>query len=68
MTRPFDKHLDNDELDALVLLSAQRVPYSGFRPAKGLEQAQTHVESCELQPETAAAQKCPDHDALLGRV
>ncbi len=47
MTRPFDKHLDNDELDELVSLQAQGVPESGHFPDGGLGEAQRHLESCE---------------------
>ena len=47
LTRPFDKHLDNDELDELVSLQAQGVRESGHFPDGGLGEAQRHVESCE---------------------
>jgi CHAT domain-containing protein/tetratricopeptide (TPR) repeat protein len=47
LTRPFDKHLDNDELDGLVSLQAQGVPDFGRLPDSRLGEAQRHVESCE---------------------
>jgi len=47
LTRPFDKHLDNDELDGLVSLRAQGTPDSERFPDRGLGEALHHVESCE---------------------
>jgi anti-sigma factor RsiW len=46
MGRPFDKHIDNEELDALVPSSpeaAQQLP--GFSP-DAVREAERHVESC----------------------
>ena len=47
MTRPFDKHLDSDELDRLV--SLQRTSVSGSEQLSELDlrEAQRHVESCQ---------------------
>jgi CHAT domain-containing protein len=47
VTRPFDKHLDGDELDGLVFLQATRVPDSGQSSQQTLEEAQRHVDSCQ---------------------
>ena len=47
MTRPFDKHLDSDELDRLV--SSQETSVSGSEQLSepALREAQRHVESCQ---------------------
>jgi hypothetical protein len=47
LTRPFDKHLDSDELDGLVSSQAQGVPDCERFPDSGLGEAQRHLESCE---------------------
>ena len=47
MTRPFDKHLDNDELDRLVLLQETSVSGSEQLSEPALREAQRHVESCQ---------------------
>lgn len=46
MTRPFDKHLDSDELDGLISPHAASVPDSGRPSEQALGEAQRHVESC----------------------
>lgn len=46
MTRPLDKHLDNDELDALVSLRAASASPSGGLSEQGLGEARSHVEFC----------------------
>ena len=46
MTRPFDKHLDSDELDRLVSLQQTSVPGSEPLSEHTLRDAQRHVESC----------------------
>ncbi|HEY6767603.1 MAG TPA: CHAT domain-containing tetratricopeptide repeat protein [Candidatus Sulfotelmatobacter sp.] len=46
MTRPFDKHLDNDELDMLVSLHETSVSGSEQLSEPTLREAQRHVESC----------------------
>lgn len=47
MTRPFDKHLDSDELDGLVSSHAASVTDSGRSSEQALGEAQRHVESCQ---------------------
>jgi tetratricopeptide (TPR) repeat protein len=47
LTRPFDKHLDSDELDRLVSSHAANVTDSGRPAEQVLEEAQRHVESCQ---------------------
>jgi len=47
LTRPFDKHLDNDELDSLVSLRGTSVSGSEQLSALDLREAQRHVESCQ---------------------
>lgn len=47
MTRPFDKHLDSDELDGLVSSHAASVTDLGRLSEQALGEAQRHVESCQ---------------------
>jgi CHAT domain-containing protein/tetratricopeptide (TPR) repeat protein len=47
LTRPFDKHLDSDELDGLVSSHAASVTDSGRLSEHTLGEAQRHVESCQ---------------------
>ena len=47
MTRPFDKHLDSDELDRLVSLQRTSVSGSEQLSEPALGEAQRHVESCQ---------------------
>lgn len=47
MTRPFDKHLDGDELDGLVSAYAASVADLEPLSEQALADAQRHVESCE---------------------
>jgi CHAT domain-containing protein/tetratricopeptide (TPR) repeat protein len=47
LTRPFDKHLDSDELDRLVPLQRTSGPDSGQPSEQSLGEAQRHVESCQ---------------------
>ena len=47
MTRPFDKHLDSDELDRLVSLQETSVSGSEQLSEPTLREAQRHVESCQ---------------------
>lgn len=47
MTRPFDKHLDSDELNGLVVLPGTSVPDSEQLSGETLREAQRHVESCQ---------------------
>jgi len=47
LTRPFDKHLDNDELDGLVSSQAASVTDSGRLSEQALIEARRHVESCQ---------------------
>jgi CHAT domain-containing protein len=47
LTRPFDKHLDSDELDGLVSSPAASVSDSGRPSEPSLEDARRHVESCQ---------------------
>jgi len=46
LTRPFDKHLDGDELEELISSSAPTVPNSGRLSEQALDDARHHVESC----------------------
>jgi CHAT domain-containing protein/cytochrome c-type biogenesis protein CcmH/NrfG len=46
LTRQFDKHLDNDELDVLVSLTMPGVTSSGQLPEE-MGEAQRHAESCQ---------------------
>lgn len=46
MTRPFDRHLDSDELDRLVSLEETSVSGSEQLSEPALREAQRHVESC----------------------
>jgi CHAT domain-containing protein/tetratricopeptide (TPR) repeat protein len=47
LTRPFDKHLDSDEIDSLVSSSAAGVTESGRLPDRTLGEVRRHVESCQ---------------------
>jgi CHAT domain-containing protein len=47
LTRPFDKHLDSDELDRLVTLHGTSVSDSERLSEHALGEAQRHVESCQ---------------------
>lgn len=47
MTRPLDRHLDGDELDALVTSQAIGVPVAGQLSEKAIQEAQRHVETCQ---------------------
>jgi len=47
LTRPFDRHLDSDELDALVSSQAIGVPSSGQLSEGAVREAQRHVDSCK---------------------
>jgi CHAT domain-containing protein/tetratricopeptide (TPR) repeat protein len=47
LTRPFDKHLDSDELDGLVSSHAASVTDLGRLSEQALGEAQRHVESCQ---------------------
>jgi CHAT domain-containing protein/tetratricopeptide (TPR) repeat protein len=47
LTRPFDKHLDSDELDSLVSLQGTSVSGSAQLSEPALREAQRHVESCQ---------------------
>jgi CHAT domain-containing protein/tetratricopeptide (TPR) repeat protein len=47
LTRPFDKHLDNDELDSLISLEGTSVSGSEQLSKPALREAQGHVESCQ---------------------
>jgi len=47
LTRPFDKHLDSDELDGLVSSHAASVTDSGRLSEQALGEARRHVESCQ---------------------
>jgi CHAT domain-containing protein/tetratricopeptide (TPR) repeat protein len=47
LTRPFDKHLDSDELDSLVSLQGTSVSASEQTSEPALREAQRHVESCQ---------------------
>ncbi|HXC43368.1 MAG TPA: CHAT domain-containing protein [Candidatus Dormibacteraeota bacterium] len=47
MTRPFDKHLDSDELDRLVSLLETNVSGSEQLSEPALREVQRHVESCQ---------------------
>jgi len=47
LTRPFDRHLDEDEIDAL-LFSAQRETREAEISETYLREIQSHVESCEF--------------------
>jgi CHAT domain-containing protein/tetratricopeptide (TPR) repeat protein len=47
LTRPFDKHLDSDELNSLVSLQETSVSGSEQLSEPALREAQRHVESCQ---------------------
>jgi CHAT domain-containing protein/tetratricopeptide (TPR) repeat protein len=47
LTRPFDKHLDSDELDGIVSSHSVGVTDSGQFLEQALQEARHHVESCE---------------------
>ena len=46
MTRPLDKHLDLDELDALVSSRGTTITQAGGREEQELKEAERHVASC----------------------
>jgi len=46
LTRPFDRHLDSDEIDGLVSSHAASVTDSGRLSEQALGEAKRHVESC----------------------
>jgi CHAT domain-containing protein/tetratricopeptide (TPR) repeat protein len=47
LIRPLDRHLDADELDALVASQAPGVTVAGRRSEEAVREAQHHVESCQ---------------------
>ena len=47
MTRPLDRHLDGDEVDALVTSQATGVPVAGQLSEGAIREAQRHVEACQ---------------------
>jgi len=47
LTRPLDRHLDGDELDALLMPQALGVSPSGRLSEEALREAQRHIESCQ---------------------
>jgi CHAT domain-containing protein/tetratricopeptide (TPR) repeat protein len=47
LTRPLDRHLDGDELEALVSPNARGVNVAGQLSTEALREAQRHVESCQ---------------------
>jgi CHAT domain-containing protein/tetratricopeptide (TPR) repeat protein len=47
LTRPLDRHLDSDELDALVLLEAPGVSVARRLSEEALREIRRHVESCQ---------------------
>ncbi len=47
MLRPWDKHLDSDELDQLVHAQAAAVGDAGLPPEQVLVESRRHVESCD---------------------
>lgn len=47
MTRPLDRHLDGDELEALVSPNTRGVNVAGQVSGEALREAQRHVESCQ---------------------
>lgn len=47
MTRPLDRHLDCDELDALVASQSPSVTSTGPFPTQKVEEARRHVASCQ---------------------
>jgi CHAT domain-containing protein/tetratricopeptide (TPR) repeat protein len=47
LTRPLDRHLDSDEMDALVLSQAPGVSVARRLSEDVLREAQAHVESCQ---------------------
>ena len=47
MTRPFDRHLDSDELDALISLQALGTASSAQVPEQAIREAERHLDSCE---------------------
>jgi tetratricopeptide (TPR) repeat protein len=47
LIRPLDRHLDGDELDALVLSQAPGVYFARRLSEEAVREAQSHVESCQ---------------------
>ena len=63
MTRPFDKHLDSDELDGLVLSLAAEVTDSSALSKQALGDARRHVDSC-----LDCSQKLQMHKAVQSEI
>jgi CHAT domain-containing protein/tetratricopeptide (TPR) repeat protein len=63
LTRPFDKHLDSDELDGLVSSHAASVTDSGRLSEQALGEAQRHVESCQ-----DCSRKVQMHKSVQGEI
>jgi CHAT domain-containing protein/tetratricopeptide (TPR) repeat protein len=63
LTRPFDQHLDGDELDALISLQGPGVTSSGRLSEYALGDVQRHVESCQ-----DCHRKVQMHKSLQGQI
>jgi len=63
LTRPFDKHLDSDELDKLVSPQGTSAPGSEQLSEQDMGEAQRHVESCQ-----ACTRKVQVHRSVQGEI
>jgi CHAT domain-containing protein/tetratricopeptide (TPR) repeat protein len=52
LTRPFDKHLDSEEMDAFLSLQRASVSDLGQISEQSLREARRHLESCQVCSET----------------
>lgn len=63
MIRPLDRHVDGDEIDALISLSASGVPTSGQLSEQAVGQARRHVDSCQ-----DCSRKVQMHKSVQGEI
>jgi CHAT domain-containing protein/cytochrome c-type biogenesis protein CcmH/NrfG len=68
LTRPFDQHLDSDELDRLVSLQETSVSGSEQLSEPALREAQRHVGSCQDCAQKVQRHKCVQSEMSRMRV
>jgi CHAT domain-containing protein/tetratricopeptide (TPR) repeat protein len=68
LTRPFDEHLDSDELDKLVSPAGMRASGSEELSEQALREAQRHVESCQACSRKVQLHKSVQREILRVRV
>jgi hypothetical protein len=63
MGRPFDRHIDVQELDALVLLFSKTGEELSRLPPAAVREAERHLEACE-----ACTRKVSEYRSLMKRL